>query len=205
MPLADVPAPRPVKDSRTVFEGRVWSVVSDVVEYADGPAVREILQHRGAVAVMVEDERGRVFLVRQYRHAVRRELWEPPAGLLDVAGEDPLLAAKRELAEEADLVASTWHVLADLYTSPGGSSEAIRIYLARDVSPVPEEERFQREAEEAEMHGEWVALEDVLDALAAGRVCGPTLTVGAYALDAARRSGGATLRPADAPWEARTP
>jgi len=55
------------------------------------------------------------------------------------------------------------------------------------------------------MHGEWVALEDVLDALAAGRVCGPTLTVGAYALDAARRSGGATLRPADAPWEARTP
>lgn len=205
MPLADVPAPRPVKDSRTVFEGRVWSVVSDVVEYADGPAVREILQHPGAVAVMAEDERGRVFLVRQYRHAVRRELWEPPAGLLDVAGEDPLLAAKRELAEEADLVASTWHVLADLYTSPGGSSEAIRIYLARDVSPVPEEERFQREAEEAEMDGEWVALEDVLDALAAGRVCGPTLTVGAYALDAARRSGGATLRPADAPWEARTP
>jgi len=205
VPLADVPAPRPVKDSRTVFEGRVWSVVSDVVEYADGPAVREILQHPGAVAVMAEDERGRVFLVRQYRHAVRRELWEPPAGLLDVAGEDPLLAAKRELAEEADLVASTWHVLADLYTSPGGSSEAIRIYLARDVSPVPEEERFQREAEEAEMDGEWVALEDVLDALAAGRVCGPTLTVGAYALDAARRSGGATLRPADAPWEARTP
>ncbi|MFO7244545.1 MAG: NUDIX hydrolase, partial [Actinomycetes bacterium] len=194
-----------MKDSRTVFEGRVWSVVSDVVEYADGPAVREILQHPGAVAVMAEDERGRVFLVRQYRHAVRRELWEPPAGLLDVAGEDPLLAAKRELAEEADLVASTWHVLADLYTSPGGSSEAIRIYLARDVSPVPEEERFQREAEEAEMDGEWVALEDVLDALAAGRVCGPTLTVGAYALDAARRPGGATLRPADAPWGARTP
>lgn len=178
----------------------MWSIVADTVEFADGPTVREILVHPGAVAVMAQDDAGRVYLVRQYRHAVRRELWEPPAGLLDIADEDPLVAAKRELAEEADLLAKTWHVLADLYTTPGGSSEAIRIYLAQDLSPVPEDERFEREAEEAEMHGEWVGLEDILAALAAGKAGGPTLTVGAYALDAARRSGGATLRPADAPW-----
>jgi ADP-ribose pyrophosphatase len=181
----------------------VWSVVTEQVAFADGVATRDVVHHPGAVAVMAEADDGRVYLVHQYRHPVRRELWEPPAGLLDIPDEDPLLAAKRELAEEAELVAGTWHVLADLYTTPGGSSEAIRIYRARDLAPVPEGERFLREAEEAEMAGEWFTLDDVLAALAAGTVGSPTLTVGAYALDAARRSGDATVRPADAPWAAR--
>lgn len=203
MDIADVPAPRAVLAAHTAFAGRVWSVVTEHVAFADGPARRDVLHHPGAVAVMVENAEGLIYLVHQYRHPVRRELWEPPAGLLDVADEDPLAAAKRELAEEADLMAAEWHVLADLYTSPGGSSEAIRIYLARGESEIAEDERFARQAEEAEMVGEWVALEDILAAIAAGRACGPTLTVGAYALDAARRSGGATLRPADAPWPAR--
>jgi 8-oxo-dGTP pyrophosphatase MutT (NUDIX family) len=203
MRIADRLAPHTVESSETGFTGRVWSVVTERVAFVDGVAPRDVLHHPGAVAVMAEDDEGRVYLVHQYRHPVRRQLWEPPAGLLDVADEDPLAAARRELAEEADLVAQTWHVLADLYTSPGGSSEAIRIYLARDLGPVPEEHQFAREAEEAEMLGEWVSLDVILAAIAAGDVCGPTLTVGAYALDAARRSGGATLRPADAPWPAR--
>jgi ADP-ribose pyrophosphatase len=201
--LTDRFAPRSVSHSDTVYSGRVWSVVTEQVAFADGVATRDVIHHPGAVAVMAEDPDGRIYLVHQYRHPVRRELWEPPAGLLDVADEDPLAAAARELAEEADLIARTWYVLADLYTTPGGSSEAIRIYLARDLAPVPHDERFAREAEEAEMIGEWVALDEVLTALAEGRVGGPTLTVGAFALDAARRSGGATLRPADAPWTAR--
>jgi ADP-ribose pyrophosphatase len=203
MDLADRHAPRAIAATEIAYAGRVWSVVSEQVEYSDGTARRDVLQHPGAVAVMAEADDGRVYLVHQYRHPVRRELWEPPAGLLDVADEDPLLAAQRELAEEADLIASTWHVLADLYTSPGGSSEVIRVYRARGLSPVPEAEKFVREAEEAEMAGEWVALEDILAALAAGRACSPSLTVGAYALDAARRSGDATVRPANAPWPAR--
>jgi ADP-ribose pyrophosphatase len=203
MDIADARAPRDVLSARTAFAGRVWSVVTEEVQFGDGPATRDVLHHPGAVAVMVEDPEGLIYLVRQYRHPVRRELWEPPAGLLDVADEDPLTAAKRELAEEADLEAAEWHVLADLYTSPGGSSEVLRIYLARGLTPIAEDARFSREAEEAEMVGEWVSLEDILAAIAAGRACGPTLTVGAYALDAARRSGGASLRPAEAPWPAR--
>jgi 8-oxo-dGTP pyrophosphatase MutT (NUDIX family) len=203
MEIADARAPRAVLSAKTAFAGRVWSVVTEVVSLVDGPATRDVLHHPGAVAVMVENEDGSVYLVRQYRHPVRRELWEPPAGLLDIADEDPLAAAKRELAEEADLEAAEWHVLADLYTSPGGSSEVLRIYLARGLTPIAEDARFSREAEEAEMVGEWVSLEDIFTAIAAGRACGPTLTVGAYALDAARRSGGASLRPAEAPWPAR--
>lgn len=203
MELRDQFAPRPVTSSRTVFEGRIWSIERDEVELSDGVATRELMRHPGAVAVMAYDGAGRVYAVRQYRHPVRRELWEPPAGLLDHEGEDPLEAAKRELHEEADLTADTWHVLADLYTTPGGSSELIRIYLARDVHEVPEGERFEREREERDMVGAWVDLDEVLTAIARGEICGPTLTVGAYALDAAIRSGFSTLRPGDAPWPQR--
>ncbi len=199
--LADLPAPRKVLHSRRAFTGRVWDVTTDLVNLgAAGVVTRDYVQHPGAVAVMVLNDAGHVYLVRQYRHPVRTETWEPPAGLLDVAGEDPLAAARRELHEEADLTAARWDVLADFYTSPGGSSEGIRMYLARDVSEVPADERHEREEEEREMVGAWVPLADVLAALAAGTVQGPTLTIGALALDAALRSDGATLRPAHTPW-----
>jgi len=201
--IADRVAPRPVLAATTPFVGHVWSIDAEVVELGDGPVTRDLLRHPGAVAVMVYREPGEVLLVHQYRHPVRRELWEPPAGLLDKPDEDPWEAARRELAEEVDLTADTWHVLADVYTSPGGSSEAIRIFLARDVHPVNAAERFAREAEEAEMTSAWVSLDEVLDALAAGTVGCPTLSLGAYALDAARRGGWARLREPNVPWTAR--
>ncbi len=203
MTIEDVVAPRTVVSTATSFAGKVWAVDTDLIDLPDGVVARDYIRHPGAVAVMAYDGIGSVYLVNQYRHPVRRELWEPPAGLLDVADEDPLVGAKRELAEEADLQAQKWDVLADFYTSPGGSSEAIRIYLARDTSETPQAGRFAREAEELEMTGEWVPLADVLDAISAGRAGCPTLVVGAYALDAAIRSGWETLRSADSPWPGR--
>ena len=74
-----------------------------------------------------------VLLVNQYRHPIEAWLDELPAGLLDVEGEQPLLAAQRELAEEARTTADEWHVLVDLYTSPGMSNEAMRVFLARGL------------------------------------------------------------------------
>lgn len=199
--LADVDAPRRVLRQEVQFTGRVWDVVTDEVDLGAGGIVhRDYVRHTGAVAVMALNERGEVFLVRQYRHPVGRELWEPPAGLLDVAGEPAVEGAKRELWEEADLRAATWHTLADFFTTPGGVSERIRVFLARDLTEVPEPERFTREAEELDMEGRWVPLTELLEAIQAGRVGGPTTTVGAYALDAAIRSGFATLRPADEPF-----
>lgn len=199
--LADVIAPRPVLSQTVGFTGRVWDVVTDEVDLGAGGVVhRDYLRHTGAVAVMALNDRGEVYLVRQYRHPVGRELWEPPAGLLDVAGEPALEAAKRELWEEADLRAETWHTLADFFTTPGGVSERIRVFLARDLVEVPEEERFEREAEELEMEGRWVALGELIEAIQAGRVGGPTTSLGALTLDAAIRSGFTTLRPADAPF-----
>ena len=74
-----------------------------------------------------------------------------PAGLLDVDGEPAHLTAARELLEEADLVAGEWQLLLDHYASPGGSSESLRIFLARDLRDVPDDERHQRDAEELGM------------------------------------------------------
>lgn len=199
--LADVRAPRRVTATSTAYEGRVWNVDSDEIDLGDaGKVTRDYVAHPGAVAIVAQNDKGEIYLVRQYRHPVRSELWEPPAGLLDVPGEPLQAAAAREFYEEADLRAATWHTLADFYTSPGGSAEAIRIFLARDISEVPAAERHVREDEEADMVGRWVALDDVLAAIARGDVACPTLLVGAFALDAAHRADWATLRPADAPW-----
>jgi 8-oxo-dGDP phosphatase len=141
-----------------------------------------------------------VLLLRQYRHPVRHELWEPPAGLLDVAGEDPLLAAQRELAEEADLVATEWAVLLDWFSSPGGMDEALRCYLARGLTEVPHDERHTREAEEHGMPTRWVPLDEAKDAVLGGRLHNPAAVVSILAAWTSRAGGWATLRPADAPW-----
>jgi 8-oxo-dGDP phosphatase len=200
-PLADLFVSKPVSDVETVYQGLVWDVVRDTVDLGPGGTVRrEYVRHTGAVGVLALDDQDRVLLIRQYRHPVGMELWELPAGLLDVDGEGPLAAARRELAEEADLRAGRWDVLVDWFNSPGGTSEAFRLYLARDVSPVPEAERHVREAEEHDMPVRWVPLDAARDAVLVGHLHNPSAVVGLLAAHAAREQGWRTLRPADAPW-----
>lgn len=186
--------------SDLLFRGRVWDVRRDTFVLEGGMLVREYVDHPGAVAIMAIDEDDQVLLIRQYRHPVASHEWELPAGLLDVPGEDPLRAAQRELAEEADLTASTWAVLLDYFSSPGGMNEALRIYVARDLSPVPEDQRHERVAEEAHLITEWVGLDDVREAVLAGDLHNPSLVAGALAACATRERGWRDLRPADAPW-----
>jgi 8-oxo-dGDP phosphatase len=194
-------APRPVLESELVHHGMVWDLLTETVDLGDAGVVRrEIVRHPGAVAVLALDEHDQVALVRQYRHPVGYELWELPAGLLDVDGEAPLAAAARELAEEADLRAERWHVLVDWFNSPGGSSEAIRVYLARGLSEVPDGQRHVRQHEEADMTLVWRDLDVVRDGVLAGRLHNPATVAGVLAACAAREQRWAPLRPADAPW-----
>lgn len=192
---ADRSAPRPVVAHTDLHRGKIWNLVSETVDLGESQVVREFVDHPGAVAVIALDDAGRVLLLRQYRHPVRAELWEPPAGLRDVDGEPPHVTAARELAEEADLRAATWHLLTEFATTPGGSNERIAVYLARDVSEVPEAERFVREEEEAEMVPLWVPLDEAVDAVLAGRLHSPSAVVGILAAAAARDRGWSTLRP----------
>ena len=138
--IADQPSPHEVVASQVVWNGRIVDMVKDHVIVVEGrePVVREYTRHPGAVAVVVmrgESGAEEILLERQYRHPVQASLWEIPAGLLDIPGEDPRVAAERELAEEADLVAKRWDVLVDYFTSPGGSSEPLRVFLARELRP----------------------------------------------------------------------
>jgi ADP-ribose pyrophosphatase len=199
--LRDQFARRLVTDRATVFTGAVWDVVRDTVNLGEGGVVRrEYVRHTGAVCVLAMDEEDRILLIRQYRHPVGMELWELPAGLLDIEGEPPLEAARRELAEEADLCAGRWDVLIDWFNSPGGMSEALRLYLARDLTPVPLERRHTREAEELGMPTRWLGLDDAVAAVLAGDLHNPGTVVGTMAAWLARSRGWATLRPSDAPW-----
>jgi 8-oxo-dGDP phosphatase len=194
-------APRPVQHHETVYKGMVWNIARDTVDLGEGGVhQREYVEHTGAVGILALDDEDRVLFVEQYRHPVGMTLWELPAGLLDVEGEQPLAAAQRELAEEADLRAERWDVLVDWFNSPGGSTEALRLYLARGVSPVPDAERHQREAEELGMTTRWVPLDEARDAVLRGALHNPGAVVGVLAACEARAQGWRTLRPADAPW-----
>lgn len=189
--------------SAPVYRGRVWAVRSDLVAMPDGASSpRDVVEHPGAVAVVAV--RGtasdvEVLLVTQYRHPVRRRLDELPAGLLDVTGEPALRAAQRELAEEAGYQAAQWSVLVDILTSPGFTDEAIRIFLARELT---ECEREVQEHEEHEMSARWVPLSDAVERALDGRLENGVAVMGVLAA-ATALSRGLPLRGPDAPWLAR--
>lgn len=196
--LRDRIDPRPVRSHEVLHEGLVWSLVRDEVDLGSSVVTREYIDHPGAVGCVALDADEQVLLIQQYRHPVGALDWELPAGLLDVRGEAPWLAAQRELAEEADMSGGTWHVLADWMNSPGGSSENWRCFLARDLSPV--ETDFVREGEEADIVVRWVPLDEAVEAGLTGRIHNACTVAGVLAASAARDRGWATLRPYDAPW-----
>lgn len=201
--VADAPAARGVIERISRFEGRIWSVVTDEVDFDGTVARRDMLIHPGAVAVIALDDRDRVLLIRQYRHPVAQMLFEPPAGLMDSPEESGLATAQRELAEEAGYMAEDWHVLLDVYLSPGGMSEAIRVFLARDLHAMPGGRVHTGEAEEAHLPRAWVDLDEARDLVLAGRIGSPSAVTGILAAWVAREQGWGSLRAPDSPWEAR--
>ncbi|MFF0449220.1 NUDIX domain-containing protein [Streptomyces sp. NPDC004609] len=204
MAIEDTPEQWPVTATATPFRGKKTSVRTDDVVMPDGSVARRDYQvHPGSVAILALDDEDRVVVLRQYRHPVRQKLWEIPAGLLDIPGENPLHAAQRELYEEAHVKAEDWRVLTDVYTTPGGCDEAVRIFLARDLS-VAEGERYEVSEEEADMELARVPLEDLVRGALAGDLHNNCLVVGVLAVVAARAGAGLNaLRPAGAPWPAR--
>ncbi|MEV8252293.1 NUDIX hydrolase [Microbacterium sp. NPDC076768] len=186
--LRDEPFEPEVLTSETVYEGRVWDVRSDRVRYGDGEIVRQYVAHTGAVAILALDDDGRVLLIQQYRHPIRHRDWELPAGLLDVKGEEPLAAARRELAEEADLVADNWEPLVSSWTTPGGNDELIQVFLATGVRTA--DSAHDREDEEADIRIEWVPLADAVTAVMDGRMRNGILAIGVLAASQRLRDRG---------------
>jgi 8-oxo-dGTP pyrophosphatase MutT (NUDIX family) len=142
-----------------------------------------------------------VLLIRQYRHPVGYQLWEIPAGLRDVDGEPLLATAQRELSEETGYQAREWNVLLDTFTSPGFTTERIRIFLARGVDRA-DDSGYVRRDEEKFLVTRWVPLAETVRLALAGKLHNGQTIVGVLAAQAAQADGFATLRPADAPEEA---
>jgi len=189
----------PVVAASEQMRNRLITVRTDRVQMPDrNYAERTVVTHPGAVAVLALDDTRRVLMIRQYRHPVERLLWEIPAGLRDADGESPLRTAQRELLEETGYRAREWHTLVDYFTSPGFSSERIRIFLARGIEPAgvvaPE-----REHEEKFIVADWVPLDEAVRRVLAGKLHnGPAIT-GVLAGYAACSEGFSGLRPAAAP------
>jgi 8-oxo-dGDP phosphatase len=203
MNIEDVREAWPVVSSDTQFRGRLVTVRTDKVRMPGGNlAEREVVQHPGAVAVLALDDADQVLMIRQYRHPVGRLLWEIPAGLRDVAGEPLLATAQRELLEEAGYRARDWRVLVDFYSSPGFTTERLRVFLARGLELVPPAERdFVPEDEETQLVLDWLGLDDAVRKVLAGDLHNGAAAVGILASYAARSEGFDRLRPADAPEE----
>ncbi len=142
-----------------VLRTHVFSVGRVALLDPDGePFERSIIHHPGAVAVIPVDAKRRVTLVRQYRAAVDRMVLEAPAGTCDVEGEALQATARRELDEEAGLLARSLEVLIGTFNTPGISDQHTTIFLATDLSPCPAQPSG---IEEGFMTIETIALDDV--------------------------------------------
>ena len=200
--IKDEPAEFALIKSDTVFNGRIWEVREEVFQFGDQELTRDFIVHPGAVGVIALNDLGQMLLVQQYRRALGKMMWEPPAGLLDVEGEDPLEAAKRELQEETGYVASDWRVLFDFAPSSGGSSELVRCYLATGLE-LHEAGRPEATGEEADMKVQWTPVGEVMEAIHTGAISNSLLITGTFALLAAMADPDSIVRDGDAPWVAR--
>jgi ADP-ribose pyrophosphatase len=186
--LADHPHSWPVAGSTRRWGGEFLQVRTDTIVDGDGQAhERAVVQHRGAVGILAVDEGDRILLVEQYRHPLGMRMLEIPAGILDVDGESAQLAAQRELVEEGDISAAAWEQLFTLAATPGYSTERWVVWRASELEPVPDGERTERHAEEADLVQWWMPLGAAVDAIFEGRIA-DALTVAGILAEHARRA-----------------
>ena len=156
---------RPV-EKQGIYSGKILTLEKWTVELPNGKqALREIVHHKGAAAVVPVDERLRVPMVRQYRVAMGREMLEIPAGKMETLGEDPFDCAQRELAEETGLRASQWTYFGPYVASPGYCDEVVHLYMARGLTAGDthlDEDEF--------LSVEWIPLSELLQQGMAGKI-----------------------------------
>jgi len=183
--------------SETLHTGNIFALRQDRVRMPGGKvAIREVVEHFGAVAIVAMDDDNNIPMVYQYRHPLGRRLWELPAGLLDVDGEAAHLTAARELEEEAGLQARSWQVLVDLDSTPGFSDESVRVYLATGLTEV---DRPEAHDEEADMTLQWYPLAEAARKVLSGEIVNAIAVAGILAAHAVT-TGFAQPRPLESRW-----
>lgn len=154
-----------------IYEGKIISLEVDHLEYGGTPVIREVVRHPGGVVVLAEVEPGRIAFVRQHRYPMDRDLLELPAGKLD-PGEDPTVAAARELEEETGYRPESLQLVCAYYTSPGFCDELLRFFHTDRVRQHEADPEFDEDLE-VELH----SLEEALEMVARGEIVdGKTIT-----------------------------
>ena len=157
-----------VLESQTVYEGKIMSIQRDKLTRGDDNVfIRETAVAGDAVGIVALDDKGRILLVRQYRHPMRRPVWEIPAGRMDVEGERPEMTALRELREETDTEAASVEFLTVFLNSAGWTTEKTYIYLAEGLTDVSE---FERQNEEADIEKKWIPLDKAAELVRTGQI-----------------------------------
>lgn len=147
-----------------IHKGKIINLRRDDIVLPDGKlAVREIIEHSGGSAILCEKD-GKILMVKQYRYAYKEEIWEIPAGKLNV-GEDPKTTALRELEEEGGIKAGRIEKLFEVYPTPGYTDEIIRIYQAFDLT-----ETKQKLDEDEFLTCEWIEIERLKDMIKNGEI-----------------------------------
>ena len=155
-----------VVERRSLCQGRLLHVFDDRVRLEDGRLTqREVVEHPGAVCVVALDAEGRVGLVRQWRHATGRALWELPAGTRDHPGEEQTATASRELREEMQASAAEWRSLGEWPLAPGYSSEVMHFFLATGIS-----ESFGETDADEQLERAWVTPQEAAHRIREGSV-----------------------------------
>lgn len=199
--VSDDAGSMPVIERVKRLDAAKWSVVTDTVQLdADTVVNRDVVVHPGAVGVVALDDDERVVLLRQYRHPVAGHLWEIPAGLLDEPDESPLLTAQRELVEEVGLVAAEWHRVLDLHSSPGMSSETIRVFLARRLALADPALRPPPTDEERDLVVVKVPLDEAIRRILDGDIKNSLAVSALLAVAECRRGKWRSLGPPEHPW-----
>ncbi|WP_413577238.1 NUDIX domain-containing protein [Bdellovibrio sp. HCB290] len=164
--------------SQQIFKGRYLKVEQDEVQGPDGKVYyREYILHPGAAMMIPILPNGNVVMVHQYRHAVKQVMLEFPAGKRD-RGEDSLVTAKRELAEETGYLANEWKLLTEIHPVIGYSNEQIDLYLAMDLS------RTEQRLDQGEfLEVIEVAPKELMTLIQQGKVTDVKTQIGAFWLD----------------------
>ena len=146
-------------DSESIFKGVIVDLSIDTIESPSGRIMkREVIKHMDAVGIVAINANNQIVLVRQYRHAVGKNLLEIPAGLLDLDGETPESCAKRELQEETGYVAESVERISEFYTSVGFANEKVYLYYTDSIVPG----EHAREADEEGMRVEEIDLQEAV-------------------------------------------
>ncbi len=164
-------------DSKCIYDGKIIKVKKDKVLLPNGKeAFREIVNHSGGACVLCEKDE-KILLVKQFRYAYNKEVWEIPAGKIN-PGEEPYLTALRELEEEGGIKANSAQLLYEIYPSPGYTSEIIYLYKVTDF--ITTKTHFD---EDEFLSGKWFSKEQLKNMMKSGEIKdGKTLIALLYAL-----------------------